>query len=115
MLANLSDKKIPLLVKSVGPCLFCLGLTAMLLRIFFSYTPTVWTGWGNKNNKENIERDYKTIGNINHSAELSNGDLGLIETITSNEKLRSRQLKRRTSSTPAESPSEIILGVSNII
>ena len=113
--ANFSEKKIPLMVKSIGPCLVCLGLTAVLLRILFSYTPTVWTGCWYTDKKEKVESDSKTIGNINHGTELSNGDLGLIETITSNEKLRSRQLKRRTSSTPAESPSEIILGVSNII
>ena len=105
--ANFSEKKIPLMVKSIGPCLVCLGLTAVLLRILFSYTPTVCAGCGNKNKREKMERDSETIGSINHGVELINGDLGLTETITSSEKLRSRQLKR--------SPSEIILGVSNII
>ena len=114
VLANLSDKKIPLLVKSVGPCLVCLGLTAMLLRILFSYTPTVWAGCGYNNKKERIARDSKTIGSIGHGADLSNVGLGVIETITSSETLRSRQLKRRTSSKPSESPSEIVLDVSNI-
>ena len=109
VLANLSDKKIPLMVKSVGTCLVCLGLTAVLLRILFSYRPTVCTRCRNNNNKENIERDSETIGNINHGAELSNGDLSLIEIIASSEKPRSRQLKRRTSSKPSESPSEIVL------
>ena len=90
VLANLSEKKIPLLVKSFGPCFVCLGLTAMLLTKLFIGTPTVWTGWGNKNKKEKIDRDSKTLGNNNYSVELSNGDLGLIETITSSEKLRSR-------------------------
>ena len=112
MFANLSDKTKPLLVKSVGRSIVCLGLTAMLLRILFSFT--VWTCWGNNNNKEKMERDSETTGNINHGVELSNGDLGLIEPITNGEKVRSRQLKRRTSSKPSESPSEIVLDVSNI-
>ena len=60
------------------------------------------------------ERDSKTIGSINHGVELSNIDLSLIETITSSVDLKLRQFKRRTSSEPLESPSEIILDVSNI-
>ena len=60
------------------------------------------------------ERDSKTIGSMNHGVELSNIDLSSIETITSSEDFKLRQFKRRTSSEPLESPSEIILDVSNI-
>ena len=107
VLVNLTEKKIPLVVKCAGPCLVMIGLTAMLLRILFSYTPSFCKGCGNKKKKATVEKASDTIGNTNHGVELSNGQLCISDIAKESNNLRIRQSKRTTSSQPSGSLSNI--------
>ena len=109
MLLNLSERKIPLLVKIVGPCLVMVGLTAMLVRILFSYTPSICAGGGNKGERRKIEKPSEHALSISQGVELSHHDL---ENSRSCDILRSKQVKRKTISKTSEV--EILIGLPNM-
>ena len=108
VLLNLSERKIPLLVKIVGPCLVMVGLTAMLVRILFSYTPSICDGGGSKGKTMKRERPSEHALSISQGVTLSHHDL---ENSRSCDNLRSRQ-RPKTTSKPSEV--EIVIGLPNV-
>ena len=73
VLANLTEnKKTSLLVKCVGPGLVMVGLIAILLRILFTYEPTIWNRRKKKKeiSKANVTNSQNSV--INDTIEMSN-------------------------------------------
>ena len=88
VLANLSSKKVSLVVKSVGPVLVMTGLTTLLVRILFSYTPSVMYGWCIGSCGEG--RVSKPVENIRNNTRVADSGLSVVENLVSDQNFRSR-------------------------
>ena len=110
---NLTETKFSLIFKCVGPCLVMFGLTTMLLRILFSYTPTFCKGSRSKRKKANKEVILEKMsdtkeGVVNHGIELSNDEACINDMTVKSDNLRARHSKlnkRGTSSQPSDNGS----------
>jgi hypothetical protein len=73
VLANLTENmKTSLLVKCVGPGLVMMGLTAMLLRILFTYKPTICNGHRKKKETSKTKVTHSQNSVLDHRIEMSN-------------------------------------------
>jgi hypothetical protein len=93
VLANLTEnKKTSLLVKCVGPGLVLVGLTAILLRILFTYKPTICNRHKKKKEISKAIVTSSQNSGLNHRIEMSNEEHCSQNT---GESLRERKPKSR--------------------
>ena len=90
VLANLTEnKKTSLMVKCFGPGLVMVGLTAMLVRILFVYTPYTCRKQGES--KKHKGKGETKKGALNHGADVSNEELYVNDMVAKRDNMSSRK------------------------